>query len=98
VKNVFNCFRINNDVFILYKLSYLWLAPIGVATVISIGLAVSYLTGKEDTEMANPDLFSPVIRGLVPNLGRLRQPVAECVEINATHTKDRSAEEDVVSS
>jgi hypothetical protein len=34
----------------------------------------------------------------VPNLGRLRQPVAECVEINATRTKDRSAEEDVVSS
>jgi hypothetical protein len=85
-------------VFILYKLSYLWLAPIGVTTVVSIGLAVSYLTGKEDTEMANPDLFSPVIKGLVPNLGRLRQPVAECVEINATCIKEQTVEEDVVSS
>lgn len=92
------CFRSNDDVFILYKLSYLWLAPIGVTTVISVGLAVSYLTGKEDTEMADPDLFSPVIKGLFPNLGRLRQPVAECVEINATSIKETGADEDAVSS
>jgi len=82
----------------MYKLSYLWLAPIGVTTVVSIGLLVSYLTGKEDTEMANPDLFSPVIKRFMPNMGRLRQvPPAECIEINNC-AKDRTLEDDGISS
>jgi hypothetical protein len=81
----------------MYKLSYLWLAPIGVTTVISIGLLVSYLTGTEDSDFSNPDLFSPVIKRFVPNMGRLRQPAtAECAEIN-NRAKDRTLEEDSIS-
>ncbi|XP_065351696.1 sodium-coupled monocarboxylate transporter 1 [Cloeon dipterum] len=79
----------NDDVFPLYKLSYLWLAPIGVTTVVSVGLLVSWLTGTEDVQLANPDLFSPVIMRFVPKLGQNRQAGTECVEINLNRHKER---------
>ncbi|KAF4529676.1 hypothetical protein B566_EDAN010762 [Ephemera danica] len=75
------------EAFILYRLSYQWLAPIGVISVVSVGLIVSWLTGPEDSKCADPDLFSPVIRHFVPHLGSARRASRECLEMNGVSHK-----------
>lgn len=53
-------------VFPLYRLSYHWINPIGVATVIVVGTIVSLLTKPTDTKTLDPDLISPVIHRFLP--------------------------------
>ncbi|KAH8282590.1 hypothetical protein KR054_008606 [Drosophila jambulina] len=49
------------QVFPLYRLSYHWINPIGVATVIVVGALVSLVTKPTNTKTLDPDLISPVI-------------------------------------
>lgn len=51
----------NSNVFFLHKLSFHWVSPIGVFTVIVVGTAVSYLTGGQKNDEIDPELISPVI-------------------------------------
>lgn len=55
-----------DQVFPLYRLSYHWINPIGVATVIVVGTIVSLLTKPTDTKTLDPDLISPVIHRFLP--------------------------------
>ncbi|KAH8334384.1 hypothetical protein KR059_009470, partial [Drosophila kikkawai] len=50
-----------DQVFPLYRLSYLWVTPIGVLTSIVVGSLVSLVTKPTDMKTVNPDLISPVI-------------------------------------
>uniref|UniRef100_A0A182K6Z5 Sodium-coupled monocarboxylate transporter 1 n=1 Tax=Anopheles christyi TaxID=43041 RepID=A0A182K6Z5_9DIPT len=55
-----------SGVFPLYRLSYHWITPIGVTTVLVIGSIVSFLTGPRDLRHIDPELISPVIHRFLP--------------------------------
>lgn len=64
-----------SDVFPLYRLSYHWINPAGVLTVVIVGTIVSLLTGPNDLKEIDPELISPVIHRFLPqeafsNFGR----------------------------
>lgn len=50
-----------SDVFPLYRLSFHWINPIGVISVLIVGTIVSFLTGARDLKQIDPELISPVI-------------------------------------
>ncbi|EDW03923.1 sodium-coupled monocarboxylate transporter 2 [Drosophila grimshawi] len=54
------------QVFPLYRLSYHWINPIGVVTVIVVGSIVSMLTKPTDIRTLNAQLLSPVIHRFLP--------------------------------
>lgn len=54
-----------SDVFPLYRLSFHWITPIGVLSVLIVGTLVSYFTGPRDLKKIDPELISPVIYRLV---------------------------------
>lgn len=54
-------YRDESDVFPLYRLSFHWINPIGVLTVLIVGTVVSYLTGPTMNKDIDTDLISPVI-------------------------------------
>lgn len=51
----------NSNVFFLHRLSFHWVAPIGVATVMLVGTIMSYVTGARKDNEIDPQLISPVI-------------------------------------
>lgn len=55
-----------SEVFSLYRLSFHWINPIGVFTVIIVGTIVSLLTGGRDLKKIDPELISPVIHRFLP--------------------------------
>ncbi|CAD7080203.1 unnamed protein product [Hermetia illucens] len=55
-----------SGVFPLYRLSFHWINPIGVFTVIIVGTIVSFLTGPTNLKKIDPDLISPVIHRFLP--------------------------------
>lgn len=55
-----------SEVFPLYRLSYHWINPIGIFTVVLVGSLVSYFTGPRNLEEIDPELISPVIHKLLP--------------------------------
>lgn len=54
------------DIFPLFRLSYHWITPVGVTTVLVVGIIVSLLTGKTDTRFMDPELISPVCQWMLP--------------------------------
>ncbi|XP_033235662.1 sodium-coupled monocarboxylate transporter 2-like isoform X1 [Drosophila pseudoobscura] len=50
----------------LYRLSFHWVNPIGVATAIVVGALVSLVTKPTDMKTLDPDLISPVIHRFLP--------------------------------
>lgn len=50
--------------FPLYRLSFHWINPIGVLSVLIVGTIVSFLTGPRDLKTIDPELISPVIHRL----------------------------------
>lgn len=50
-----------SGVFPLYRLSFHWINPIGIFTVLIVGSIVSYLTGGRKNDQIDPELISPVI-------------------------------------
>jgi len=50
-----------SDVFPLYRLSFHWINPIGIVTVLIVGTIVSYFTGPKELVNVDPQLISPVI-------------------------------------
>ncbi|XP_037038899.1 sodium-coupled monocarboxylate transporter 2-like isoform X3 [Bradysia coprophila] len=55
-----------SDVFPLYRLSFHWINPAGVLSVLIVGTIVSFLTGPRDLKTIDPELISPVIHRLLP--------------------------------
>ncbi|XP_040169732.1 sodium-coupled monocarboxylate transporter 1-like isoform X1 [Anopheles arabiensis] len=55
-----------SGVFPLYRLSYHWITPIGVTTVVLVGSIVSFLTGPRDLRYIDPELISPVVHRFLP--------------------------------
>lgn len=53
--------------FPLYRLSYHWITPIGVLSVLSVGTIASFLSGKTDLRTLNPDLISPISQWMLPH-------------------------------
>lgn len=47
--------------FILYRLSYMYYTALGTVTAITVGLLVSYLTGRNRNRKVHRDLISPVV-------------------------------------
>lgn len=54
-----------SDVFPLYRLSFHWINPIGVLSVLIVGTIVSFVTGPRDLKKIDPELISPVIHRYV---------------------------------
>lgn len=55
-----------SGVFPLYRLSFLWINPIGILSVLVVGSVVSYFTGPRDLRTIDPQLISPVIHRFLP--------------------------------
>ncbi|RZB39974.1 sodium-coupled monocarboxylate transporter 1 [Asbolus verrucosus] len=55
-----------SNVFPLFRLSYLWVTPIGVASTMIVGIIVSFLTGKTDIRYLDPELISPISQWMLP--------------------------------
>lgn len=55
-----------SGVFPLYRLSFHWINPIGIFTVLIVGSIVSYLSGGQKLEQIDPELISPVIHRFLP--------------------------------
>lgn len=55
-----------SGVFPLYRLSFHWINPIGIFSVLIVGTIVSYLTGGRKLEQIDPELISPVIHRFLP--------------------------------
>ncbi|XP_016928539.4 sodium-coupled monocarboxylate transporter 1-like [Drosophila suzukii] len=70
------------DVFPLYRLSYLWISPIGVLTVVVVGALVSLVTKPTDIRTLDSKLLSPVIHRFLPK---------ECFKHPEKATKDISS-------
>ncbi|XP_043642649.1 sodium-coupled monocarboxylate transporter 1 isoform X1 [Drosophila teissieri] len=54
------------QVFPLYRLSFQWINPIGVLTVVIVGSLVSLVTRPTDIKSLHSDLISPVIHRFLP--------------------------------
>ncbi|XP_016967491.1 sodium-coupled monocarboxylate transporter 1-like [Drosophila biarmipes] len=67
------------DVFPLYRLSYHWINPIGVLTVVIVGSLVSLVTKPTDVRTLDSNLISPVIHRFLPK---------ECFKVRSHHEVD----------
>lgn len=56
-----------SNIFPLYRLSYHWINPIGILTVVTVGSFVSYFAGPQRLEKVDPELISPVIHRFLPD-------------------------------
>ncbi|XP_067005526.2 sodium-coupled monocarboxylate transporter 1 [Anabrus simplex] len=55
-----------SDVFVLFRLSYLWYACLGCSVTLLVALVVSFMTGANDISTMDYRLLSPVIRRFLP--------------------------------
>ncbi|XP_067005764.2 sodium-coupled monocarboxylate transporter 1 [Anabrus simplex] len=56
----------DRDVFILYRISYMWYVPLGCLVTMLVALAVSFLSGGNDLHNVKHQLLSPLVRGFLP--------------------------------
>lgn len=56
-----------SSVFPLYRLSFHWINPIGVLTVLIVGTVASFLSGARNLKDIDPELISPVIHKFLPS-------------------------------
>ncbi|XP_063913583.1 sodium-coupled monocarboxylate transporter 2-like [Zophobas morio] len=59
-----------SNVFPLFRLAYLWIAPVGLMSVITVGVITSLITGKTNVNTIDPDLISPVCQGFLPEAAK----------------------------
>ncbi|XP_055858636.1 sodium-coupled monocarboxylate transporter 2 isoform X2 [Episyrphus balteatus] len=55
-----------SELFPLFRISFLWIGPIGMLTVLIVGTAVSFITGPTKVSKLDADLLSPVIHRFLP--------------------------------
>jgi hypothetical protein len=53
------------EVFILYRVSFMYYTLVGMAVVFIVGIIVSLLTDPPDLQQMNPALFTPIVRKYV---------------------------------
>ncbi|XP_067120884.1 sodium-coupled monocarboxylate transporter 1-like [Centruroides vittatus] len=61
---------INQDIFPLYRVSYMWYSVIGCIVGVIVGILVSFLTGYTKAEDLDVNLLSPVVRDIFSSLPR----------------------------
>ncbi|GFU92859.1 hypothetical protein TNCV_2080051 [Trichonephila clavipes] len=61
-----------SDIFVIYKLSYMWYSAIGCVLVIAIGLVVSFITGAHGKDDVKEDLISPVTRKVLALFSKVK--------------------------
>jgi hypothetical protein len=54
-----------DEVFVLYRVSFMYYTLIGMAAVFIVGIIVSLLTEPPNLQDMNPALFTPIVRGYV---------------------------------
>jgi solute carrier family 5 (sodium-coupled monocarboxylate transporter), member 8/12 len=84
-----------SGVFPLYRLSFHWINPIGIFTVLIVGTIASYLSGGRKLEKIDPELISPVIHRFLPedsfsNYGMMSKSkrMRENMELNVARLYD----------
>ena len=58
------------------QVSYLYFSIVGMAVTIAVAMVVSFLTGANRLEEADPDLFSPVVAHFLPRRRKQREEAA----------------------
>ncbi|XP_055918900.1 sodium-coupled monocarboxylate transporter 2-like isoform X2 [Eupeodes corollae] len=71
-----------SELFPLFRISFLWVGPIGMLTVLFVGTIVSFLTGPTKVSKLDADLLSPVIHRFLPKECFINQTV----EVNTSLT------------
>ncbi|PBC33280.1 Sodium-coupled monocarboxylate transporter [Apis cerana cerana] len=61
---IFNHQSSNNEVYFIYKISYLWYSAIGCILTMLIGVIISFFTGVQNPADLDQDLLSPPIASL----------------------------------
>lgn len=72
-----------SETFPLYRISFLWINPIGIVTVLIVGTIASFISGAQDLREIDPTLISPIIHRFLP---------AECFQNNRDTTIDYTGE------
>lgn len=55
-----------SNVFPIYRLSFDWINPIGILTVLVVGSIASYISGPRDLRNIDPVLISPILHRFLP--------------------------------
>lgn len=58
----------NQDIFPLYRISYMWYGVVGCMVAVIVGLVVSFITGRKKSEDLDINLLSPVVRNFFTSL------------------------------
>ncbi|GFQ97045.1 sodium-coupled monocarboxylate transporter 2 [Trichonephila clavata] len=61
-----------SDIFVIYRLSYMWYSAIGCVLVIAIGLVVSFITGAHGKDDVKEDLISPLTRKVLALFSKVK--------------------------
>lgn len=77
----------------MFRLSYLWITPIGVVTVITVGLITTLLTGKNDIREMDPDLITPVAHWMLPPESQRYRGAAKTAFLNRFSDRERMVQE-----
>jgi hypothetical protein len=64
-----------SEVFLLYRLSYLWYTLLGAIVSMTVALIASFFTNPTDPASLDPELLSPVIRRFLPKKEVKKQDV-----------------------
>jgi hypothetical protein len=76
----------DDDVFVLYRVSFMYYTFIGMAVVFIVGIIVSLLTEPPNLRDMNPALFTPIVRRYVQR--KIRRcnikEIAEIEQLNVT--------------
>ncbi|XP_046475986.1 sodium-coupled monocarboxylate transporter 1 [Neodiprion pinetum] len=79
----------DDEVFALYRVSYLWYSMIGCLTTIVVGVMVSFATGPQNLDELNDDLLSPPVQMLVnKRFGKSRKKNLEGISNFALDMED----------
>lgn len=83
-----------SDVFPLYRLSYHWITPIGLLSVLIVGTIVSFVTKPRQLKDIDPELISPVLHRFLPeecfvNFGVMKLLDGSRAHLNKTEMQDR---------
>ncbi|GFS86665.1 sodium-coupled monocarboxylate transporter 2 [Nephila pilipes] len=61
-----------SDIFVIYRLSYMWYSAIGCVLVIAIGLIISFITGAHGKDDVKEDLISPLTRKVLALFSKVK--------------------------
>ncbi|KAG8232979.1 hypothetical protein J437_LFUL012626 [Ladona fulva] len=88
-----NHIPLHDDVFWVFRISYMYYPMTGLLVMISVGVIASYLTGFQDLSKINPDLISPICQRFLPKETENEQNECQTNLVNMQPASERQVNE-----